>query len=150
MQVLFRCRYCFAECKANSARDRDSVSCRVCGKPQVLRYTDSHKIKNMVDQCVVCGRGDFYIRDDMHKALGLIYLLAGLSAGYFTYGTSVALGGLGFYWYFLRYPKLTICYHCYAKYRNCRPNPNHKEYDLQLVERMEQDIRNDRTLRDFR
>jgi hypothetical protein len=149
MQILFRCRYCFSECRANPARDPGSVSCKSCGKAQSLRYTESHKTQNMVDQCVVCTREDFYVRDDTRKALGLVYLVVGAGAAYYTYGISLAAGGVGFYWYSLRYPKLTICYHCYAKYRNCKLNPQHKEYDLELVDRFEKGIRNDRKLKDF-
>ena len=150
MQIFFRCRHCFAECKANPAYDKGLVSCKACGKQQALRYTESHRIQNVVDRCVVCSREDFYIRDETRKALGLFYLLAGLSAAYFTYGASLALGGWGFYWHFCKYPKLTICYHCYAKYRNCRQNARHKEYDLEFVAHLEKEIRNDRTFRDFR
>jgi hypothetical protein len=149
MQILFRCRHCFGECRTNPARDPGTVTCKSCGKAQSLRYTESHKVQNLVDQCVVCAQRDFYVRDDTRKALGLVYLLAGLAGGYFTYGVSLVAGGAGFYWYFCRYPKLTICYHCYAKYRNCRLNPQHGEYDLRLTERFEREIRNDRTSRDF-
>ena len=98
----------------------------------------------MVDQCAVCLKEDFYVREDTRKALGLVYLVVGLGAAYFTFGISLVAGGAGFYWYFCRYPKVTICYHCYAKYRNCKLNPRHKEYDLELVDRLEKGIRNDR------
>lgn len=103
----------------------------------------------MVDQCVVCTGEDFYVRDDTRKALGLVYLVVGAGAAYYTYGISLAAGGVGFYWYSWRFPKLTICYHCYAKYRNCKLNPQHKEYDLELVDGFEKGIRNDRKLKDF-
>jgi hypothetical protein len=149
MQILFRCRFCFSECRANPIRDPESVSCKSCGKPQSLRYTQSHKDRNMVDQCAICAYKDFYVRDDTRKALGLICLIAGVCAAYFTYAASLVVGGAGFYWYSLRYPKLTICYHCYAKYRNCELNPEHKEYDLEVVAGFESAIRNDRKLKDF-
>lgn len=149
MQILFRCRHCFAECRASPSKDPGTIVCASCHKPQVLHYTEAHKGQNKVDTCVVCQRQDFYVRDEARKALGLVYLAAGLGAGYLTYGASLALGGFGFYWHFWRYPKLTICYHCYTKYRNCRLNPEHQEYDLEKVERFEKAIRNDRTFRDF-
>jgi len=150
MQIFFRCRHCFAECKANPTHGKGPVLCKACGRQQTLNYSESHRTRNIVDRCVVCKGEDFYIRDEARKALGLVYLLAGLSAAYFTYGVSLALGGWGFYWYFWKYPKLTVCYNCYAKYRNCRLNPHHKEYDLEFVAHLEREIRNDRTLRDFR
>ena len=150
MQILFPCRHCFAECKASPAHDKGLVSCKACGKQQGLRYSECHRLQNIVDKCVVCNREDFYIRDETRRALGLVYLLAGLGAAYFTYGVSLALGGWGFYWHFWKYPRLTICYHCYAKYRNCRLNPRHKEYDLEFVDHLEKEIRNDRRFRDFR
>jgi len=98
---------------------------------------------------VVCGKEDFYIRDDTRKVLGLVWLVVGIAAAYFTYGISLVVGGAGFYWYFFRYGKLTVCYHCYAKYRNCKLNPGHEEYDLKLTQAFEREIRNDRTSRDF-
>ena len=149
MNILFRCRHCFGECKANPSRDGENVLCKSCGKTQSLRYTESHKARNLVDRCVVCGKEDFYIRDDTRKALGLVWLVVGIAAAYFTYGISLVVGGAGLYWYFFRYAKLTICYHCYAKYRNCKLNPAHREYDLNLTEAFEREIRNDRTSRDF-
>ncbi len=81
--------------------------------------------------------------------MGLIYLLVGLALAYWTYGATLLLGLLGFDRHFRKYPKLTICYHCYAKYRDCRLDPGHKEYDLQIAECLEQKIRNDRTLQNF-
>jgi hypothetical protein len=104
----------------------------------------------MVDACAVCERRDFYIRDEARKIWGLVYFLAGLGAAYFTYGVSLTLGVFGLYWHFWRYPKLTICYHCYAKYRNCHVNPEHREYDVEKMEMLERQIRDDRTLKDFR
>ena len=90
------------------------------------------------------------MRDEPRKALGLLYLLLGVAAAYWTYGISLLLGGYGFYWHFFKFPKLTICYHCYAKYRNCRANPEHHEYDLEKMASFEKAIRNDRSFRDFR
>jgi len=149
MQILFRCRHCFAECKANPSRDQGLVSCKACGKQQVLRYTQSYRVHNVVDRCAVCNNQDFYCRDEARKAWGLIYLVAGSAAAYFTYGLTLIAGVYGLYWYFWKYPKLTVCYHCYTKYRNCRVNPQHREYDLEVVNRFEKQVRNDRTFRDF-
>jgi hypothetical protein len=100
--------------------------------------------RNIVDECVICHQTDFYVRDDIRKSLGLIYLLAGLILAYPTYGITLVPGAFGFYWHFLKYPKLTVCYHCYAKYRNVRSNPSHREYDPVFFEALEKQIRNDR------
>jgi hypothetical protein len=150
MRILFRCLFCFAECEARPGRDQGFISCKACGKQQALQYTESLRFHHTVDSCAVCRREDFYIRDDVRKLWGLLYLLVGLTAAYFTYGVSLALGIWGFYWHSWKYPKVTICYHCYAKYRNCRVNPKHGEYNLELVRTFEREIRDDRTFRDFR
>jgi hypothetical protein len=150
MQILFRCRHCFAECRANPSRDNGVVLCPACRKQQALRYTEGYKTHNIVDSCAVCQGQDFYVRDEARKIWGLVYLLAGLVAAYFTYGASLVPGGFGYYWHFWRYPKLTVCYRCYAKYRNCRVNPEHQEYDLEKMKTLETAIRNDRSFRDFR
>jgi hypothetical protein len=148
MQVLFRCHHCFAECRSNP-RGEGTAVCPACRKPQRLHYTDAHRRQNLVDSCAVCQRRDFYVRDEARKALGLVYLLAGVCLAYLTYAFSLVLGGFGFYWYFWRYPKLTICYHCYAKYRNCHLNPEHLGYDPEKMAMFEKAIRNDRTFKDF-
>jgi hypothetical protein len=149
MQIVFPCRHCFAECFANPSKDKGLVVCGACRKQQVLHYTDAHRAQNSVDSCAVCRRQDFYIRDEARKAWGLVYLFAGVVAAHPTYGASLLPGVFGFYWYFRKYPKLTVCYHCYAKYRNARVNPEHQEYDLEKMERFEKAIRDDRTFRDF-
>jgi hypothetical protein len=150
MQILFRCHRCFKECRASPTRDTGVVVCPACRKQQVLRYTEAQKTQNIVDSCAVCQQEDFYIRDEARKVWGLAYVLGGLGAAYLTYGASLVLGGFGFYWHFWKYPKLTVCYHCYAKYRNCRLNPKHQEYNLEKMATLEKAIRNDRTFRDFR
>ena len=101
--------------------------------------------QNVVDVCVICRHEDFYTREDIRKGLGFLYLIGGLLLAYPTRGISLILGGAGFYWHCVRYPRLTVCYHCYAKYRNARPNLSHKEYDPALFESLEKQIRNDRS-----
>ena len=150
MQILFHCPHCFRECQASPSKDKGLISCAGCRKQLVLRYSDIHRQRNTVDACAVCQQQDFYIRDEARKAWGLLFLLLGLAAAYWTYGISLLLGGYGFYWHFFKFPKLTVCYHCYAKYRNCRVNPEHHEYDLEKMENFEKAIRNDRSSRDFR
>jgi len=150
MQILFHCRHCFGECQASPSKDKGLISCPRCKKQLVLRYGDTHRQRNMVDACAVCQKQDFYIRDEARKAWGLLFLLLGLAAAYWTYGISLLLGGYGFYWHFVKFPKLTVCYHCFAKYRNCSINPEHHEYDLEKMESFEKAIRNDRSSRDFR
>ena len=150
MQILFHCSHCFGECKASPSKDRGLISCPRCKKQLVLHYSDLLRQTNMIDACAVCQRRDLYVRDEARKAWGLLFPLLGLVAAYWTYGISLALGGYGFYWHFVRFPKLTVCYHCYAKYRNSRVNPEHHEYDLEKMESFERAIRNDRTSRDFR
>jgi hypothetical protein len=149
MRITFLCRRCYRECQAQPQEKGNPVSCRSCSTVQALRFTQAHLTRNRVDRCAVCGLGDFYVREDPRKLAGLAYLLLGLGLAYWTYGISLVPGLLGFDRHFRKFPKLTICYHCYAKYRDCRPAPDHKQYDLQVAERLEKEIRNDRTLRDF-
>lgn len=149
MRVTFLCRRCYRECHARPQEKSAPLACRSCGAAQPLRFTREHLNGNRVDRCAVCGQGDFYVREEPRKLMGLVYLLLGVGLAYWTYGISLVPGLLGFDRYFRKFPKLTVCYHCYAKYRDCRPSPEHREYDLQFAERLEKEIRNDRTLRDF-
>jgi hypothetical protein len=147
MRIYFLCRFCFTPCVANEQGDQ--VQCPACHRTQPLHLTEAHRKKNTVDRCAVCQQSDLYVRDEPRKLLGVLYLLLGLAGAYFTYGLTLIVGVFGLYWYWWLYPKLTVCYHCYAKYRNSRVNADHREYDLNVVQRFEQAIRNDRTSRDF-
>ena len=148
MIVLYRCRHCFRECRA-TARGKHAAVCRACGKAQNLQFTSAEVTKNEIDVCVICHHEDFYIRDDVRKGLGFLYLLGGVLLAYPTYGISLVPAALGYYWHCVRYPRLTVCYHCYAKYRNARLNPSHKEYNPVLFESFEKQIRNDRSFPEF-
>lgn len=149
MRITFLCRRCYRPCHARARKEDTHLSCSSCGTVQYLRFTDSHLTINLVNQCVVCGQGDLYIRDEPRKVIGLVSLLLGLVLAYWTFGISIVLGLLVFDHYVRKFPKVTICYHCYASYQNCRTAPMHKEYDLQFAELLEKKIRNDRTMRDF-
>jgi len=144
MIVLYRCPHCFRECRANP-KSKHATVCRACGRAQNLWFTPTEVARNEVDVCAICRRQDFYVRDDIRKGLGFLYLLGGLLLAYPSYGISLVPAGLGFYWHSVRYPRLTVCYHCYAKYRNVRRNPSHREYDPEMFDRLEKQIRNDRS-----
>jgi hypothetical protein len=150
MQIIFLCQHCYRECRDNPEKDKPVFVCPSCKRQQVLRYTEAYTSHNQVDICAVCGRSDFYVRDETRRIWGIISLLAGIAAAYFTFGVSAVLGGFGFYWYSIRFPKLTICYHCLAKYRKCRLNPDHHEFELKKMEEFESEVRNDRSSRDFK
>ena len=150
MQITFLCPHCYRECQNNPGKDKPVFVCRSCKRQQVLRYTEAYTSRNQVDICAICARSDFYLRDDTRRIWGIFSLLAGLAAAYFTFGVSAVLGAVGFYWYSICYPKLTICYHCFAKYRLCRLNPRHQEFDLKKMEEFENEVRNDRSSRDFK
>ena len=149
MRITFLCRRCYRACHVRAREEETPFSCSSCGTVQSLRFTHAHLTINLVDQCVVCGKGDFYVRDEPRKVMGLASLLLGLVLAYWTFGISFVLGLLVFDHHFRKFPKVTICYHCYTSYQNCRPAPTHKEYDLQFTELLEKKIRNDRTMRDF-
>ena len=150
MQISFLCQHCYRECQNTPGRDKPVFVCPSCRRQQVLRYTEAVTSRNQVDNCAVCGRPDLYVRDDARRIWGFVSMFAGLAAAYFTYGLSIVLGAFGFYWYSIRYPKLTICYHCFAKYRQSRLNPRHQEFDLNKMEQFESELRNDRSSRDFK
>src|SRR5262245_12235052 len=96
MQILFHCRHCFAECRT-TPQGKELIPCPRCKKPLALHCSNTLRDRNLVDTCALCQQQDFYVRDEARKALGLLYLLLGLAAAYWTYGISLLLGGYGFY-----------------------------------------------------
>ncbi|MFN8007975.1 MAG: hypothetical protein U0V70_13305 [Terriglobia bacterium] len=149
MRIVYLCQRCYRECQCNPVKDKPVVICRFCRRPQVMHFTEAYTSRNQVDSCAVCQGTDFYVRDDVRRLWGFFFLAGGILLAYPSYGASLILGGWGFYWYAIRYPKLTICYHCYAKYHESRLNPAHREFDLKAMEAFEKAVRNDRSSRDF-
>ena len=98
MQILFHCRHCFGRMPSQSVERQRTDFLPALQETAGLAIWRSRIGKEIWwMSCAVCQQQDFYIRDEARKAWGLLFLLLGLAAAYWTYGMSLLLGGYGFY-----------------------------------------------------
>jgi hypothetical protein len=101
----------------------------------------------VLSRCAVCGNQELYKKKDFPHWLGLTILTVaclGSVIPYWLYHQwwtwailigSAAFDGL----LYLAVGDVIVCYRCQAHYRGCRPNPEHKAYELGIAERYRQE-----------
>ncbi len=120
----------------------DTMECPRCHQEHEMTITESLRNQQVVDQCVVCGCREMFIRKDFPQRIGfLIVVVFGLAALYF-FRTSVGIAwgvlGSALLLDLLIYAligRVTTCYACRAEYRKCKLNPAHDGFDLAVSEK---------------
>lgn len=140
--IHFGCPECSRELEASSDGP-DTLECAGCGQSLGLGKSPSLRTGQSVDVCAVCGHPDMYVQKDFNRNLGLGIVVLGVMASLVFFAAnqpflSVAalvlmavIDGL----IYLSVGEVTVCYSCHAIYRGFAPNPRHKSFNLQLLER---------------
>ncbi len=119
-----------------------TMECPRCRVSHPMRLSDSIRRDHLVDQCVVCGGKELFIRKDFPQRIGLaVVVVFGLAAlYYFSISVLIAWSILAaavlidlLIYAFLG--KVTTCYACRAEYRKCPLNPAHEGFDLATSEK---------------
>jgi len=144
MKVKVKCPACGGALQVGTAQAPSETACRRCGWTIPLAVTGSVSEDREVDRCPVCEGGDFYVRKDLNRNLGLtaVVIVGLVSAGFLWSGRDlVAYGVLGAFALvdFVIYQLLkdvTVCYRCQAEFRGShrRTAP---PFDLHTAERLE-------------
>ena len=110
-----------------------------------MRIDDAMRQQNMVDHCAVCDCHMVYVQKDFNRTLGVGIFVAGailflicawfnrLVEGTLVWAAFVVADGL--LYKFL--PDVTICYKCYAQYRQVTANPKNRAFELGLAEKFD-------------
>ena len=118
-------------------------SCPLCHEPIRLRITERMRRDNVVEGCAVCDCNKVYVQKDFNRTLGVTIFAAGallfllcawknrLIEGTLVWAAFVVADTLLFK--FL--PDVTICYKCYAQYRQVARNPDNQAFELGLAEK---------------
>jgi len=93
--------------------------------------------------CALCGHPDLYVQKDFNRALGLSIVVIGSLASvvFFAFREPfLAVGALAAMalvdgLIYLLVGEVTVCYSCHAIYRGFGPNPEHRSFNLELLER---------------
>ena len=142
MKIRFLCPHCKRELEFDDLSQAESP-CPLCAQPIQLRITERMRTENIVEHCVVCDGGKVYVQKDFNRALGVSIFLAGaalfllcawknrLVEGTLVWAAFAVADAL--LYKFL--PDVTICYKCYAQYREVAPNPDNQAFELGLAEK---------------
>ena len=130
MKIQFLCPHCKHELEFEDL-SQDESPCPLCQKTIRLRITERMRRDNMVDHCAVCDCNTVYVQKDFNRTLGVSIFVAGailfllcawknrLVEGTLVWAAFVLADGL--LYKFL--PDVTICYKCYAQYREVALEP---------------------------
>jgi hypothetical protein len=141
VKIQFLCPHCHRELQFEDL-SQDEAPCPLCEKPIHLHVTERMRRDNAVDQCAIC-QGKVYVQKDFNRTLGVSIFVAGavlflilawhnrLVEGTLVWAVFALADGM--LYKFL--PDVTICYKCYAQYRQFAPNPANEAFELGLAEK---------------
>ena len=128
MRIRTQCKECGLPFRERLDRDRPELVCPGCGHSRALNH--SYWSSDAVERCPVCDCKHLYPQRDVNRALGCLIVTIGAILSPWTYGLSlVVLAGVDLVLY-LRLKEVPVCYRCDTVYRDARPGPRQKEFDL--------------------
>ncbi len=142
MKISFRCPHCKRELEFDDLT-QDESPCPLCGETVKLRITERMRRDNVVDRCALCDCNKVYVQKDFNRTLGVSIFLVGallfllcawknrLVEGTLVWAAFVVADAL--LYKFL--PDVTICYKCYAQYREVARNSDNQPFELGLAEK---------------
>ena len=130
MRVRTQCREC-----GLPYRDRiepgGKTTCPQCGRERPVAAAGwTAAPPAAIEVCALCGCKHLYRQRDVNRALGCALVVVGAIFVPWTYGLSLVLLALLDAWLWWRLPEAVVCYRCDTVYRDARPGPRQKEFDL--------------------
>jgi hypothetical protein len=144
VKISLLCPHCNGELEFDDL-SQDESPCPLCHEKIHLHITERMRRDNMVDRCAVCDCHTVYVQKDFNRTLGVSIFLAGavlfllcawknrLVEGTLVWAAFAVADAL--LYKFL--PDVTICYKCYAQYRQVTPNPDNQPFELGLAEKFD-------------
>jgi len=140
--ISFRCPHCKRALEFDDLTQHDSP-CPLCGEVVHLRISDRMRRDNVVDRCALCDCHKVYVQKDFNRTLGVLIFVAGATVSLVLYGFhlvwqafAVLLGcALADALLYKLLTDVTICYKCYAQYRQFSPNPGNQPFELGFAEK---------------
>ena len=144
MEVTVVCYQCGSALPVEVTGESLQINCGRCGQAFLLKFSESVRDDEKVDQCPVCEGGDFYLRKDFDPKMGVTVIVIAIfiSGGFYYYGLDLiaygvlagaALIDLAVY---RRLKDLTVCYRCHAEFRGDY-EPLAGPFDLHTADELE-------------
>jgi hypothetical protein len=140
-EIRFACPRCKAQVVAAISGEGAVPRCEACGAEHTLRFSESLRERRIADRCALCGSEHFYVQRDFDQRWGCLIVAIGAAFVPWTYGLSLAVCALIDLVLYRRLRSVAKCYVCKATYRGGEMHPDHKPFDLHLLEKYEAEAR---------
>lgn len=130
MRIRIQCKSCGLPFKARVEPGTSDVDCPNCGRTLPLREEGWSDNPPSVEVCPVCSCRHLYRQRDFNRGFGCLLVFLGALLVPWTYGLSLVILSLVDLALYYRLREAVVCYRCDTVYRDARPGPRQKEFDL--------------------
>ncbi len=130
MRLRIQCKSCGLPFKARVESGTAHVDCPNCSHSLPLREQGWSDDPPRVEVCPICACRHLYRQRDINRAWGCLLVLVGAVLVPWTYGLSLVVLALVDLALYHRLREAVVCYRCDTVYRDARPEPRQKEFDL--------------------
>lgn len=130
MRIRIQCKSCGLPFKTRVTPGVSTVDCDNCQHTIAVEQEGWSDNPPAVEVCPICGCRHLYRQRDFNRGLGCLLVLVGAILVPWTYGLSLVVLSLVDLALYYRLREAVVCYRCDTVYRDARPGPRQKEFDL--------------------
>jgi len=130
VRIRIQCKSCGLPFKTRVEPGIPQVQCHNCQHSIPLAKEGWSDDPPAVEVCPVCECRHLYRQRDFNRVLGCLLVLIGAILVPWTYGLSLVVLSLVDLALYYRLREAVVCYRCDTVYRDARPGPRQKEFDL--------------------
>jgi hypothetical protein len=131
MRIRTQCRECGLPYKERIDDSTGELLCPNCGHGlEVAAAGWSDQPPRSVEICPLCSSKHLYRQKDVNRVLACLLVVIGIVFVPWTYGLSLVVLSLVDLALYYRLSEATVCYRCDTVYRDARPGPRQKEFNL--------------------
>lgn len=131
MRIRTQCRGCGLPFSDVIRQPPEPLACPNCGhRREVAAEGWRDAPGGRVDVCPLCGSKHLYRQRDFNRAVGCLLVAIGAALVPFTYGLSLLVLAAVDFLLYRRLGVSPVCYRCDTVYRDARPGPRQRDFDL--------------------
>ncbi len=130
MRIRIQCKSCGLPFRTRLRPDTSQVECDNCQQAIPIAAEGWSDDPPAVEICPICGCRHLYRQRDFNRGLGCLLVLVGAVLVPWTYGLSLVVLSLVDLALYYRLQEAVVCYRCDTVFRDARPGPRQKDFDL--------------------
>ena len=135
MEVQITCTKCGSSVDVHPDLNAQKVNCDICQHVQDIKFNQDH-IQNVLKECPVCSRQDFYKQKDFNRKIGVALFVIAAILSIWTYGLSLVALYLVDLFLFKKLAMVAICYKCKTNFRKLANMSEIRDYDHEMNDRI--------------